>query len=479
MNFYLGVFIVYCLFILAIGIWAAQRVKSGVQFAVADRDVPTWLLVPNYVATFLSAVTVIGGVAYASSYGWAYIPFLPLGLAVAWIILVFPAKKFRELGLSTAPQYIEKRYNSPGLRALASFVTILMYGVWLITQGLGIGVVLNVLTGMPITTAIIVVGAVYVLYVTLGGFQGVQWTDAVECVLMYIAIIAATIAVIINLNAAGVSIAANPKLNSLFAGNTASFSNALAFVLIWAFGVTVQSSYLHRFLAAKDVRTARDTIGIGSVLLTVFYLMTAIIGIGIGVLYPEYAGNQAFPSFLRYKSPVILGSIGMVGLCAAVMSTTAGLLHIVGTYTSRDIYAYLVPRHRHDEKKLLLVSRASSIVFGVVVTALAAWMTFKPIPQIAVFGSNAYTIMSSVLWVPIYFGLYWKRANKTGAACAMIFGLIAAIIGLELKKAGILPFHEVFLGVSVSLISMLIFSRFGKSEEVQLGQPGEVQTERI
>ena len=114
----LTAFIVYSLIILGGGGWGYRK-KSFEAYAVAERSMGLGLATTAFVATFLSAVTIIGVSGYASINGWAAAAFTCYGYALGWVLLVVAARRLYDVRLTTVPEFLGVRYEYKGLRALA------------------------------------------------------------------------------------------------------------------------------------------------------------------------------------------------------------------------------------------------------------------------------------------------------------------------------------------------------------------------
>ena len=112
-------FIAYSIFILAVGIWGYRK-KSFESYAVADRTMGLGLATSAFIATFLSAVTIIGVSGYASINGWSAAAFACYGYALGWILLLVAARRLHRVRLTTVPECLGARYESTGLRAFSA-----------------------------------------------------------------------------------------------------------------------------------------------------------------------------------------------------------------------------------------------------------------------------------------------------------------------------------------------------------------------
>ena len=179
----LAAFIVYSLFVLSVGVWGYRK-ESFAAYAVADRSIGTPLATGAFVATFLSAITVIGVSGYASRYGWSAAALTCYGYALGWILLVVAAKKMHRSGLTTVPEFLRTRYESIGLGVFSAVAIISLYSITLIVQLLGVAITLNMLIGFAMPLAILLVGVIFVTYTVLGGLTSVIRTDMIQAVLL-------------------------------------------------------------------------------------------------------------------------------------------------------------------------------------------------------------------------------------------------------------------------------------------------------
>ena len=149
----LTAFIAYSIFILCVGVWGFRK-KSFDAYAVADRSMGLGLATTAFVATFLSAVTIIGVSGYASMYGWSAAAFTCYGYALGWVLLVVAGKRLHRARLNTVPEFLGARYESGGLRAFAALIVISLYSVTLVVQLLAVGITMNTLIGLDVTFSI-------------------------------------------------------------------------------------------------------------------------------------------------------------------------------------------------------------------------------------------------------------------------------------------------------------------------------------
>ena len=451
----LAAFLGYSVFILGVGVWGYRR-KSFAAYAVAERTMGLGLATSAFVATFLSSVTIIGVSGYASVNGWSAAAFTCYGYALGWILLVVAAKRIHRSRLTTVPEFLGARYESTALRAFAALAIILLYSITLVVQLLGIGITMNTLIGLDITFSIALVGVVFVSYTMLGGLVSVLRTDLVQAGLLAAGVLLA-VGVVLWRTGGAVITAPPADLSTFFGGDVQNAGDFVGWALVWGLGIPTQSYYLHRFYASRDVGVARGQIAFGALAVMVILLSVIIIGVGAGMMVPEeQLGDAAFPYLVKN---VIGGWVALpilLAITAAIHSTTDGLLHIVGLYFSVDVYQSL--KGDVSDERLLSVSRRATLVFGTVVTIVAAYISTNPIPLISLIAGIAWGGMASTLFAPLFFGLFWARATRKAAMASAVGGLSCAIIAFVLKRAGVISFHEIYPGIIVSLVLMMVVS---------------------
>jgi Na+/proline symporter len=457
---YLLAFLTYSLLILGVGLWGYRRTSLS-SFAVAERKMGLVVSTGTFMATFVSAVTVIGVSGYASRYGWSAAAFSCYGYALGWILLVLAAGRLHRTKLTTVPEFFYKRYHSTALRVFAAGTIILMYSLVLMVQLMAMGVTLSTLAGIGTSLAIFIVGAVFVSYTMLGGLAAVIRTDLVQVVLLGGGVVLAACIVIARTGGA-VIFSPPAHLGHFFGGNVQSAGDFAGWMLVWGLGIPTESYYLHRFYASRSASVARLQVGIGGMLVMVILISVIICGVGAGMLNPpNHHDNSAFPYLFKNVVGGWASVIVLFAIMSAVQSSSSGLLHIVGLYFAVDIYKQL---GNPDDRNLLKVSRLSTLVFGTVITLATVYVATHSSTLISLIAGISWGGMASAMFVPLFSGLFWKRATRTGALVSSVGGLVCAVIGFSLKQAGIISIHEIYPGLIGSAVLMIAGSALTRPE---------------
>lgn len=454
---YLAAFIVYLLIVLGIGVWGWRNVDTQSDFATTSQTLPLALALGSLFASFMSALTVIGGVGYASQYGWAFMTLYTTGAMGGMMFLALTAKKWQNIKVNSVSELMEVRYDSDLLRALTAFIIVFTYAIILIAQLFGIGYIVEGIIGVSMPVAIATVGLFFVAYTILGGLQSVARTDLIQAAVMGIGVLIMAVVVIERvLTDPAASFTQMADYNDVYGGSTPDNIGVFALFLVFGLGIAIHPYYVQRVLAAEDVKTARLVPAVNSLAIVLFYLLISVVGIGGAIYLPEQTGDTMAPAIITELVGGTLGAIAMMAILAGVQSTTDSLLHIVGVYTSNDIYGVYVLDNPSDGQ-LLRWSRIFTGIFGVIVVAIATYQAaFGQIELIAVIGAYGWGTLGGSLFVAVAAGMFWKRATREGALAAVLGGFLGGIIGRQITLPG--GVHEIFLGVGLSLVLMLVVS---------------------
>lgn len=457
---YLTYFIIYCIVILIVGLWGYRKVETSADFAVAGRSLPLYLATATMVGTYISALTVIGGAGYASRFGWSLLIWYSLGGLAGLTLLSFAAKKIYIAGVKTnslsVSQLIGERYDSKYLQAYTSLVIVFTYTVILTANLFGIGHLLSVVIGIPMPIALASIGIVFTIYASIGGMIAVARTDLVQLIIMVIGIPIAVIVVLNKLYTAGFTLTSLPELNTVWAGQTPNLTSLIIWTFAWGFGVAAHPYYVQRVFVCKDLPTVRRMVGLAAIFAVFFYALANALGIAGAILVPEISGDAILPYVLRNLIGGALGGILLAALAAGIMSTTDSILNIIGVYLSRDVYYNLI-NPKADDVSLLKIARICTLVFGLSVTALNVYMSYSAVPLVAVIGAYGWSIVGGTIFIPLYVGLFWKRATWEGAFSSAVGGLIAGI-GFH----GRIPIHSIVPAIIVATALMIVVSMLTK-----------------
>lgn len=461
---YLYAFIAYLVVILLIGIWGFRKETLG-SYVVADRQMSLPLAVGTFFATYISAATVLGFVGYATHYGSALFVTYYWGVGLGWITLLLLAARMRSLEMDTIPQLFGERFGSKFLRAIVAVFIIVSFIFSIMTQLVAGSVVLNTIIGIPTVLALILLAVVFTIYTVLGGMVSVVRTDFIQGTLLFIGVLYAAWAIWQRL---GMDIfVVEPAHASWFAGPIRSEWDIVAFCLTFLGGVSAQPYYLHRFSACKDIYTARQMVGIGSLLSMVVYLAIAVVGLNVLKLVPGQVGDQAFPYFAFNVLGGVGGSVIMVAIICAIQSTLDSALHLAGVFASQDIYLQLRPTL--SDKQRLRIARIFTAIFGVVCT-IGALIFVLGIGGLIVQLVNIWVgTLASTLLIPLLAALFFPRATTLGTTFSAMGGFVAYFTASLLPVFNInVPAHPTFFGFGTSLVLMLLVSAVTKPVPAEL-----------
>lgn len=468
MNITLISFVVlYLLGTLGLGMWAGTRIKNTTDFAVAGRSLPLIMVVTTTFATWFGAETVMGIPAKFVQGGLNAIVEDPFGAGTCLILVgMFFAARLYKLNLLTIGDFYRQRFGK-GIEVFCSVAIILSYLGWVAAQITALGLVFSVLTnGAMSETMGMIVGTLAVLiYVVIGGFLAVAWTDFIQ---MIVLVVGLSVIAFFSADLAGgagkvVDLVASKDLGNFLP--PAQFTDIAFFVgsaVTMMLGSIPQQDVFQRVMSAKNAPTARTgaIIGGASYILfaavPMFIVSCAIIVLGDHGL--EMAKNdyqRLLPTFVLTKMPLVMQILFFGALLSAIKSTSSATLLAPSTSFVENILKNLRPGM--GDKQQLFAMRATIVAFAASVLGYAIAMRGTSIYELV---SSAYQVPLVAAFVPLVMGLYWKRATTQGAILSLVLGIVTWLvffpqIGGEALAA---KFPGQLAGLAMAFVGMIVGS---------------------
>ncbi|MBH9552530.1 sodium:solute symporter family protein [Inhella gelatinilytica] len=466
MNTTLIVFVVlYLLGTLAIGAWAGTRIKNTADFAIAGRSLPLVMVITTTFATWFGAETVMGIPAKFVQGGLGAIVEDPFGAGTCLILVgLFFAAKLYQKNLLTIGDFYRQRYGK-GVEVFCSAAIILSYLGWVAAQITALGLVFNVLTGgaMSDTTGMIVGTLAVLIYVVIGGFLAVAWTDFIQ---MIVLVVGLSIIAVFSADLAGgadkvIDLATNKDLWTFLPPPT--FTDVAMFIgaaLTMMLGSIPQQDVFQRVMSAKDAKTAQRgaVIGGASYILFAFvpmFIVTAAVVVmgdeALALAKDDY--QRVLPAFIMGKMPLIMQILFFGALLSAIKSTSSATLLAPSTSFVENILKQLRPGM--SDKQQLRAMRWTLIVFAGLVLAYAIAMKGTPIFDLV---SSAYQVTLVGAFIPLVFGLYWSKASTQGAIFSLVAGVGTWIVFMPQVTTWGEAFPGQLAGLLAALLGMLVGS---------------------
>ncbi len=383
----------------------------------------------TFSASAASAGLFLGGAGMAYTFGWpgAMYQFGSItGIFVSWVVI---APRLRRLsgqyGALSTPTLLTKKYGMPVLKLITAIWMIVFIVPMMVVQFSGAGFMFEAQFGLDYTTSLVLFGLVVAIFTAVGGYFAVAYLDTIQGILMTVGM---AILVPLALVSVGGFTGLNHSLaqiNPAFVGWTGFMPRTLQIGLTITFLVAFsgQPHLLTRFYSLKDKTASRIAFPL-SMFLTGFYMMAGcLVGLVTRVNFPDLAtGDLAMPTAIGFFMPVF-GIVVWLALLSAIMSTVDSLLLVAGTSLTHDIITgYIKPNM--SQKSELLTSK-----IGVLVICLIAFViALKPPALITIVNSFAMGAFALILGVPLFVGLYWKKANRATAISATLISPIIYII---------------------------------------------------
>lgn len=443
------------------------------DYFIGNRGLGGFVLAMSTIATYGSVSSFVGGPgqAWSIGFGWVYMAVVQVTALILLYGIV--GKKIaliaRKLDAVTVIDIIRARYGSNLLANIAAVIIVVFFGATMIAQFVGGAKLFEAVTGYPYVFGLLLFGVAVILFTTIGGFRGVALTDALCGIAMLVGIVVLAAGILVaggGWEAIMGNIATNhPTMLEPTAGGAMPPSLYFTqWLLVGILTFTLPQSVV-RCLGYKDVKSLHSAMIMGTVIIGAMMIGVTALGVlASGVLTEDIAayGNSIdniIPLAIVQVLPPLLGGIAIIGPVAASISTVSSLLIASSSAVVKDVWVHYAQARgtKIRERTLAVSSQAVTLGLGAVVFVLAL------VPPDVIWKINMFAfggLETAFFWVFVM-GLFWKRANKTGALLSMVGGALAycATMALGFKVADL---HQIVIGIVVAFVCMIIGSLIGK-----------------
>jgi sodium/proline symporter len=461
---------IYLIAMVGIGYVYYQKTSDFADYVLGGRKLGSWTAALSAQASDMSGWLLIGlpGAAYVSGIEAAWIAIgLGLGTYVNWKVVALRLRSYTEVAGDslTLSDYFENRFrdNTNILRLVSSIVIIIFFAVYTSAQFSAGAKLFETLMGIDYTVALLLGGAIIIAYTFLGGFMAVSFTDFIQGMLMFFALLVVPFVMVAELGGFGAAFDGLRQVDPNFlhltkstGGGAVSFI-AIASNLAWGLGYFGQPHVLARFMAIGSTQQVKKARLIAMVWVAISLTAATFVGV-FGRLYitgiddPEKIFMMSVDTLFI---PVIAGVL-LAAILAASMSTADSQLLVTASSISEDIYKKYLKKDATDDQ-MLKVSRFS--VIGIAVIALV--IAFDPNSSVFALVSYAWAGLGAAFGPVIVASLFWRRTNKWGAIAGMISGAVTVIAWIQIAKvssATIFGLYELLPAFIISSISIYVVS---------------------
>ena len=485
MNFNLPLlvtFIAYLLGILYVGIKAYRRTHDLGDYILGGRKLGSVVTALSVGASDMSGWLLLGlpGAIYLSGLSEVWIGVgLVIGAYCNWIFVAKPLRVYSQHASNslTLPDYFENRFNdrSRVLRLLSAVVILLFFTFYTASGLVGGAILFENSFGLDYSVALLSGAFIIVSYTFIGGFLAVVWTDAIQALLMLVALLIAPLTVFTSAgDSAGVwqqIQVVNPQSTDLFANLTLLGWVSL---MAWGLGYVGQPHILARFMAIESpakLESARR--------IAMWWMIIVLLGsIATGMAGIAYFSDQPLDNpetvFIALSqslfNPWIAGII-IAAIFSAIMSTIDSQLLVSSSVISEDFYRVFI-RPQASEKELLMVSRAAVIAIALLALLIAGDRESRVLDLV----SYAWAGFGAAFGPVIVFSLFWRKMTALSAVVGMLLGAVTVVVWLNLNGR-IFDLYEILPGFAFASVAIITISLLKPEEnDATLKQYDSAQT---
>ncbi|MBB6322792.1 cation acetate symporter [Paraburkholderia tropica] len=440
----IGMFLVFVASTLVITKWAARRNNSVSDHYAAGGKITAlqngWAIAGDY----MSAASLLGISALVFTSGYDGLIY-SIGFLASWpIILFLIAEPLRNLGKYTLADVVSWRLAQRPIRAFAASSSIVIVLLYLVSQMVGAGKLIELLFGLHYSVAVVMVGVLMVVYVFFGGMLATTWIQIIKAVLLLAG--AAFMAIMVlsrfgfSLNALfAQAVAVHPAHDAIMrpGGLVSDPVSAISLGLALIFGTAGLPHILMRFFTVRDVKAARKSILYATGIVGIGYALIIVIGFGTIALVatdpryhtPSGAVTGGVNMVAIHLAHAVGGNVFLGFICAVAFSTilavVAGLTLAGSSAISHDLYANVLRRGKASERDEMRVSRATTFVLGIF--AILLGLAFEK-QNIAFIVSLTFSIAASSNFPVLLLSIYWRGMTTRGAVAGGTIGLAVAVV---------------------------------------------------
>lgn len=466
------------IYILAILIIAWQtgkhKHKAGKfmeEYFIGSRSMGGLVLAMTLISSYVGASSFIGGPGVAYNLGLSWVFLACIQVPTAFFTLGILGKKLaiisRKINGVTITDYLRARYESNLVIVLASLMMLIFFIGTIVAQFVGGARLFESVTGLSYNFGLILFAAVVIIYTTFGGFRAVTITDAIQGIVMLLA--TGLLFFIILEKGNGMEnimqtlLKTNPNLLTPDSNGAVSKPFILSFWMLVGVGILGLPVTEVRCMGFKDSKAMHRAMIIGTSIVGILMLGMHLVGVmGAAVEPGVEVGDKIIPILAIKNMHPILAGVFIAGPLAAIMSSVDSLLIMSSAAIVKDLYINYIDKNP-SESKIKKLSFATSLLLGIIVFVLA----LNPPKLLVWINLFALAGQEAAFFCPILLGLYWKRANATGAAVSMIFSVVFYLYTV-IMNIKIMNMHQIVPTIIFSILLFTIGSYFGKpnSEKV-------------
>jgi SSS family solute:Na+ symporter len=501
--------IVYLALLGYLGFVGYKQTKNSADYLIAGGNTHPFVMALSYGATFISTAAIVGfgGVAawLGNSLLWLTFCNIFVGVFIAFVFLGNPTRKMGiRLNAHTFPELLGRRFNSKFIQIFGGVLIAFFMPLYASAVLIGGTQFLVAYFHTDYHMALLVFSIIITGYVLAGGLKGVMLTDALQGVIMFVAMI--FLLVMVASSVGGLD-AGFTKLESVWNQTVATLQGVslkdlkpgspdfmMKLSLNWGFqgwtkmptflsegwlfvittitmgvgiGVLAQPQLVVRFMTVKSKNELNRAVLIGGVFIIAMTGIVFIVGSLSNVWYFEFnegknalqsAGGvgKVIPHFINLAMPKWFAFIFLFALISAAMSTLSSQFHTMGTAIGRDVFEQIIGKHTHNS---MLITRVGVIVMIVISVVLA--YVFDKQPAIIARSTSIFFALCASIFLPTYFGgLFWRRMTKKGAIASMIVGTIVTtfwLLFVHFQEAKELGICKMLFGANSLLSGKIIF----------------------
>ena len=456
-----SVFLIYLVFMLAIGVYFFLRDKNQTEkgYFLGDRKMGPWVAALSAGASDMSAWVLMGlpTSIYALGLGQVWIAVgLALGYSLSWI---YEAPRLRTFSITandsiTVPQYLTNRFlsESKALQIISAVVFLIAYTIYAASSIKACGTLFNTVTGLDTNIAMYLAAFIIISYTFLGGFSAVSWTDFFQGMLVLAAMFIVPLAA-----ASMLEPGAGANIDTPNYWNVFSSWQDIVSGLGWGLGYFGMPHIIIRFMSIKSQSELRKSAKIGiswTVLILIFAGLVGVIG-RMFIGFDEAVNNNSlvFVVMTRKIFPAIISGILLSAVLAAAMSTADSQLLAAASAFASDVYRPVIRHDKAGNREMIWASRLVVLV----IACAALYIASKPnAGSIMALVSNAWGVFGAAFGPAIMLSLFWKRFTFSGASIGIFTGAVVDICWLNyMSHTGV---YEIIPGFFAGLIAAVLVS---------------------